>query len=72
MTTKAPVKVAKLGGQKREIDLVTATTIEDVLKLADLPKAGYEIMLNGKTAELTDIVEPGDIVALVPQIKGGI
>jgi sulfur carrier protein ThiS len=72
MATKIPVKVAKLGGKAAEVGLVTATTIADVLKMADLSQGGHDIMLNGKNAKLTDIVEPGDIVALVPQIRGGV
>jgi hypothetical protein len=40
--------------------------------MADLSQGGHDIMLNGKNAKLTDIVEPGDIVALVPQIRGGV
>jgi len=65
------VKVAKLGAPKKDVILEVRATIRDVLNEAGLDPGGFEVLLNGKESKLTSFVEPGDIVVLVPQIRGG-
>ena len=71
MTTIAPVKVAKLGSSKKEVELVATTTVRDVLKIAGIDPGRHQVMINGKESKIDDIVEPGDLVALIPEIRGG-
>jgi sulfur carrier protein ThiS len=70
-TLTKSVKVAKLGTPKKEVELEVATTVEDVLARAGLTGSNYEPMLNGSPCKLSDTVEPGDVVVLAPQIRGG-
>jgi sulfur carrier protein ThiS len=65
------VKVAQLGAQVREVSLKVDATVDDAIDAADVDVAGFEVRLNGAPAEGDEVVRTGDIVTLVPQIKGG-
>lgn len=65
------VKVAKLGGAVKEVALENGATIRTALAAAGVSADGFEVRLNGAPAGLDTPVRSGDIVTLVPQIKGG-
>ena len=64
------VRVGKLPGRIREVDISERNTILDVLAAAQLTQDGYELRLNGTPAEMEQRVKPGDTVLLVKKIKG--
>jgi sulfur carrier protein ThiS len=65
------VKVAKLGKKVEEVALESRSNVGDALKAANMTKDGFELRLNGKPVDTGATVRNGDIVTLVPQIKGG-
>ena len=65
------IKVAKVGSKVSEVALDTGATVGDALKAAGMTETGFEIRLNGAPSNTAAIVRNGDIVTLVPQIKGG-
>ena len=65
------VKVARLGGTVQEVALSSGATVQDALDAADLAVDGEDIRINSSSASVSDEVTNGDIVTLVPKIKGG-
>jgi sulfur carrier protein ThiS len=65
------VKVAKLGSRVNEVALDDNATINDALRASGTEAGGFELRLNGTPVDGTSRVHSGDIVTLVPQIKGG-
>ena len=54
------------------IDLTSPHTIREILSAGDIPEEKVTIMfINGRHAKVTDIVHPGDVLALFPPIGGG-
>jgi hypothetical protein len=69
--TMVKVRVSEAGGVFAEIELPANSTVEAALKKAgariDVAK---QIRVGMEEAELNDIVEHGDTIYVVPQIKG--
>ncbi len=65
------VKVAQLGKTVKEVSLDTDATVATALEAAELRSAGFEVRLNGAPCAGTEKTRSGDIITLVPQIKGG-
>jgi sulfur carrier protein ThiS len=65
------IKVAKLGSAVKEVALDTGSNIGAALAAAEVDAGGFEVRLNGNPATTTTPVRSGDIVTLIPQIKGG-
>lgn len=63
------VKVAKLGAAVVELFLDDNATIDQAISAAGLDKTGYDVRVNGRTSCGT--LNNGDMVTLVPAIKGG-
>lgn len=65
------VRVSEAGGVFKEVELQDNSTVYDALKQAgartDVEK---QIRVNGDAAEANDIVENGDTIYVVPNIKG--
>ena len=54
------------------IQVLADTTIRKVIELLDLPLTQAVVaVVNGQSADLDQILEPGDQVRLLPQIAGG-
>lgn len=64
------VKVGQLPGTLKEVVVEGTTTVKDVLTLAGLSSAGFEIRVSGKKADDNTTVKNGDMVLLVKPIKG--
>ena len=64
------VKVGQLPGTLKEVVVEGTTTVKDVLTLAGLSSAGFEIRVSGKKADGNTAVKNGDMVLLVKPIKG--
>lgn len=66
------VKVARLGTAVQEVALGEGATVQQALTAAGLELSGTEEMrINESGAAMNDEVEDGDIVTLVPKVKGG-
>lgn len=65
------VKFAVLGGRVQEIALANGANIGEGLEVAGLSDSGYQIKKNGSSATREDGLRNGDVVLLVPAVKGG-
>jgi len=65
------VKVAKLGTAVKEVAIDSGSVVEDALRAAEVTAEGFEIRINGNPVNLDSSIKTGDILTLVPQIKGG-
>jgi sulfur carrier protein ThiS len=65
------VKVGKLPGTMREVNLEDNGTVVDALGHAEMDAQGYEVKLNGSTVvDMGTRLRHGDSVILVKKIKG--
>ena len=65
------IKIAKLGTAVKEFFVSNGTTVDTALALAEFDATGQDIRVNGVPADLDQTLEDGDIVTLIPAIKGG-
>ena len=65
------VKVAKLGAAVVEVALETGATAAQALAAAEMTAEGFVLRINGAPAEPEAPVRGGDVITLVPKIKGG-
>jgi len=65
------IKVARLGTAVQEVALSAGQTVGDALLAADLNVDNEEIRVNQRTASESDSLNEGDLVTLVPKVKGG-
>lgn len=65
------VKVARLGNTVQEVALNEGASVQDALTAADLAVDGEDVRVNSSNASLSDELSNGDIVTLVPKVKGG-
>jgi len=66
------IKVLCLGISAKEIEVDTGTTVEQAIQKAEFPKDNsYTRHVNGSHCMDSDILNDGDILTLVPQVKGG-
>lgn len=65
------VKVARLGTAVQELALTDGQTVADALVAADLTVENEDIRINNSSASVSSVLKNGDIVTLVPKVKGG-
>jgi len=65
------VKVVKFGTSTKSVELKEGSSIRDALRVAKYGQDGFTLSLNGAPAQLNSPVNDGDIVQLVPKVKGG-
>lgn len=65
------VKVARLGTAVQEVALEAGQTVADALVAADLAVENEDIRVNNAAANESKVLSDGDIVTLVPKVKGG-
>ena len=66
------VKVLCLGRAAKEIEITDGTTVEQAIQQAGFPKdSAYTRHVNGSPCFDTDILHEGNVLTLVPQVKGG-
>lgn len=65
------IKVARLGTAVQEIALTENQTVGDALLAADLTVENEDIRVNNTSASTSTVLRNGDIVTLVPKVKGG-
>jgi uncharacterized Zn ribbon protein len=66
------VKVGRVPGRITEINIVDGeTTVEEALEIADMGvESGFSVRLNGEPAEDSDVLEDGDSLTIVKEVKG--
>lgn len=65
------VKVTKLGCKTKKLDLDSGATLADAIKESEFKTANQEIRVNNKQVDDTTVLQNGDVITLVPPIKGG-
>lgn len=66
------VKVLCLGRSAKEIDLPEGSTVETAISTAGYPKeSSHTRHINGHPSFDSDVLQNGDVLTLVPQVKGG-
>ena len=65
------IKVARLGTAVQDVALTDGAKVEDALVAAGLEVDGEEIRVNQSSASTSSALSDGDIVTLVPKVKGG-
>ena len=66
------LKVLCLGRSAKEIEVQDGTTVEQAIQQAEFPKDNsYTRHVNGSHFMDSDILNDGDVLTLVPQVKGG-
>jgi len=65
------VKVARLGTAVQELALTDGASVQMALEAADLEVDNEDIRVNNSTVSTSTILKEGDIVTLVPKVKGG-
>jgi len=65
------IKVARLGTAVQELALTDGAKVSDALTAADLAVENEDIRVNNSTSSETTVLRDGDIVTLVPKVKGG-
>ena len=66
------VKVLCLGRSAKEVELAEGSTVETAICEAGFPKdSSYSRHINGHPSFDSDVLQAGDVLTLVPQVKGG-
>ena len=65
------VKVARLGTAVQELALTPNAKVSDALAAADLSVENEDIRVNNNASDSSTVLQNGDIVTLVPKVKGG-
>jgi hypothetical protein len=66
------VKILCLGRAAKEIEVIEGCTVEKAITEAGFPTdSAYTRHVNGHASFDTDTLQAGDILTLVPQVKGG-
>ncbi|MBU0691490.1 MoaD/ThiS family protein [bacterium] len=67
------VKVLCLGRSAKEIDVSEGCTVEQAIQQAGFPKdSSYSRHVNGSPAFDSDVLQDGNILTMVPAVKGGL
>jgi sulfur carrier protein ThiS len=65
------VRVLQLGRQVIDHTPAEGATLQSVLHQVDITAHGMDVRVNGATAEPTAVLRDGDVVTVIPRIKGG-
>ena len=65
------VKIAKLGSRVVEVALTEGASATEALQIAELDPQGFELRVNGTMITVPVVLNDGDVITLVPAIKGG-
>lgn len=64
------VKIKELGGFNGPVVVAEGSTVRDALRAAGVAETAKTLRLNNEDAELATILRDGDLVYIVPNIKG--
>ena len=66
------VKIAKFGETVKVVDFVEGMTVTDAAISADISLDSCDIKRAGEVITATTSLRDGDVIMLVPRIKGGL
>lgn len=67
---KISVKIKELGGFNGPVVVEEGSSIRQALQAAGVSESAKTVRLNNEDAELATILRDGDLVYIVPNIKG--
>lgn len=68
----AAVRLVQLGKQIQSFRVPEGGTLEQALSMGDIPaKGGMDIRVNGKKVAASYALQDGDLITVVPFIRGG-
>ena len=65
------VRIVQLGKRVFEYAAEDGSTVEQGLAAAGISTSHMEIRVRGRTAELDQELREGDLITVIPRIKGG-
>ena len=66
--SKKQVSWSQAGGKPQVVTFIEEMTVgEFLLGAAEVGRDGFEVLVNGSSADLDDILEDGDVVTLNPK-----
>jgi hypothetical protein len=65
------VRVVVLGRSVRRIPVAPGMTLRALLEAGDIDPAGRDLHANGRAATLDTPVFAGDLVTIIPRVRGG-
>lgn len=65
------VRIVQLGRGVHEHALEPGTTVEHGLVAAEIPLERMEVRVGGRRVEMSDVLQDGDLVTVIPLIRGG-
>lgn len=65
------VRIVQLGRGVFPYEGEAGATVEQALSAASVPTAHMEVRVGGRRSELTDELHDGDLVTVIPRIRGG-
>lgn len=65
------VKIARLGDQVVEYFIEDGATVGTILDEAGINPEGYDLRVNGVPSSRDTTLEDGDVITLIPPVKGG-
>ena len=65
------IKIARLGTAVSELAAVEGWTVSSALEASDLEVENEDIRVNNNAANEATVLHDGDIITLVPKVKGG-
>ena len=68
---EAVARVVVLGRSVRRVPVAPGMELRALLEAAEVDSAGRDLHVNGRPADLATPVAPGDLVTVIPRVRGG-
>ena len=65
------IRLLRLGSAAHSLELTPGATLQTAIDSAGLGSAGYDLTVNGMSTTSDAALAEGDVVTMVPRIKGG-
>lgn len=68
---EAAARVVVLGRSVRRVPVTPGTALRVLLEAAEVDPAGRDLHVNGRPAALDTPIQAGDLVTVIPRVRGG-
>ena len=65
------IRLLRLGSAAHSLDLALGASLQSALEAAGLGSDGFDLTLNGLSTTADAALAEGDVVTMIPRIKGG-
>ena len=65
------VKVARLGTAVQEVAVAETASVQDALDAAGIEVENEDVRIDGQSADLESQIGSGNLITIVPKVKGG-